>query len=79
MYAEQTSKSKPCPERPELAALLAKAKAALEKLTPEQRDKMFAAQRQSWVVGEIMLEHPEMTREEAVAIYRRCNTRGEPS
>lgn len=32
-------------------------------------DEQHAAQRKSWVVGEMMLKHPEMTREEAERIY----------
>lgn len=56
---------KPIPTDPELAKLLERARH--HKMTPEEK----AAQRQSWVVGEMMLEHPEMTREEAVAIYNR--------
>jgi hypothetical protein len=42
---------------------------AFEKLPLAQRIKIREQQRQSWVVGETMLEHPEMTREQAVAIY----------
>lgn len=57
--------SKPIPDRPELTALLERARH--HKMTPEEK----AAQRRSWVVGEMMLEHPEMTREEADAIYNR--------
>jgi hypothetical protein len=60
---------KPLPERPELNELLKKAVAAFDALTPEQKRAHRAAQRESWVCGEIMLEHPEMTREEAKAIY----------
>lgn len=47
----------------ELAALLEKAKSHV--MTPEE----IAAQRRSWVTGEMMLEHPEMTREDAQVIY----------
>jgi hypothetical protein len=61
--------SKPAPERPELEALIAQAKITLDAMTPEQKREMYRAQRKSWVVGEMMLEHPEMSREEAVAIY----------
>jgi hypothetical protein len=32
-------------------------------------DEQHAAQRRSWVVRELMLQHPEMTRDEAEAIY----------
>ncbi len=33
----------------------------------------ISAQRKSWVIGELMLSHPEMTRDEAEAIYRRAS------
>lgn len=47
----------------ELLALLEKTRDHV--MTKEER----AAQRKSWVIGEMMLEHPEMTRDEAAAIY----------
>lgn len=37
------------------------------RMTPEER----RAQRRSWVIGELMLANPEMTRDEACAIYDR--------
>jgi hypothetical protein len=49
---------------PKLDALLAKVK-DMPPMTREQ----IEAQRKSWVIGEMMLEHPEMTREEAERIY----------
>jgi len=49
---------------PELAALLERAR-NLPPMTEEQ----IAIQRKSWVIGEMMLEHPEMSREEAERIY----------
>jgi hypothetical protein len=36
-------------------------------MSPEERE----AQRRSWVIGEMMLEHPEMSREYAEMIYDR--------
>jgi hypothetical protein len=53
----------PSEPHPELDALLAKARTYV--MTADER----AAQRKSWVVGEMMLEHPDMTREEAVRVY----------
>ena len=50
---------------PELAALIEKSKNHV--MTKEEKD----AQRKSWVVGEMMLEHPEMTREYAEALYKK--------
>ena len=48
---------------PALLRLLEECKGTI--LSKEDR----AAQRKSWVVGEMMLEHPNMMREEAEAIY----------
>lgn len=59
---------KPCPERTDLAALVKRAVAAFEALSPEQQKEVRRAQRKSWGVGETMLSHPEMTREEAEAL-----------
>ena len=53
------------------AALLKKALADFAALTPEQKRAHCRAQRRSWIVGEMMLEHPEMTREEAERIFTR--------
>lgn len=60
---------KPLPERPELAELLRKSKEIVAAMTPEQRREMHREQRKSWVIGEMMLQHPEMPREEAERIY----------
>lgn len=57
------------PERPELDALLRKAVAAFDLMTPEQQREMRKAQRKSWVIGEMLLEHPTMSREEAERLY----------
>lgn len=51
-----------------LDILISRAIAAFEALSPEQKLAHRAAQRRSWVRGELMLEHPEMTREEADAL-----------
>lgn len=53
----------------ELAVLVQRAAEAFAKLSPEEQKAHREAQRKSWVVGEMMLEHPEMTREEAARIY----------
>lgn len=57
--------SKPIEIDPHLSELLEKAKHY--KMTKEEKE----AQRKSWVVGEMMLEHPEMTKEEAEEIYNK--------
>lgn len=54
---------------PELTAALIRAIAAYDAMTPAQKREHRAAQAKSWVVGEMMLEHSEMTREEAERLY----------
>ena len=52
--------------------LTAAVKAAEERfnaLTPEEQSAHRRAQRKSWVIGETMLEHPNMSREEAERLY----------
>lgn len=51
--------------RPELDRLLEAARNHV--MTPDE----IRAQRKSWVIGEMMLEHPDMTREQAEAIYNK--------
>ena len=53
---------KRAPPRPELDALIEKEKG--HKMTPAE----IRLQRRSWVRGEMMLEHPEMTAEQVDAI-----------
>lgn len=53
------------PDRPQLDALLERARHHV--MTPEERE----AQRRSWVIGEMLLEHPTMTHEQAAEIYNR--------
>ena len=48
---------------PGLAQLLERARSHV--MTREERE----AQRKSWVIGELMLERPKMTREEAERLY----------
>jgi len=56
---------------PELERLLIEAQACYGRMTPEQKKEMREAQHKSWVVGETMLEHPEMAREQAEEIYEK--------
>lgn len=49
--------------------MLARAKEAYAAMTPEQKREQMDAQRKSWVIGNMMLDHPEMTREEVEHIY----------
>jgi membrane carboxypeptidase/penicillin-binding protein len=59
--------TKPMSADPYLEALLEKARSA-PPMTAEQR----AAQRKSWVIGELMLDDETLTREEAEARYERA-------
>lgn len=59
----------PARPRPELDRRIAEANARFDALTPEQQREHRLAQRKSWVIGETMLAHPEMTREEAERLY----------
>lgn len=56
--------SKLTPMSEELKALLEKAKAHV--MTKEEKE----AQRKSWVIGNFMLDHPDVTREYAENIYK---------
>lgn len=61
----------PClrPLSPSLAALIDRARN--HRMTKAEVD----AQRRSWVRGELMLEHPEMTRDEVDALIDRAERR----
>lgn len=61
--------TKPSKPRPELDELVKRVKAAFDALTPQQQREHRTAQRKSWVIGEMMVAHPEMTREEASRRY----------
>ena len=39
---------------------------------PAMTTAQHMAQRRSWVVGELMPEHPDITRDEAEAVYERA-------
>jgi hypothetical protein len=57
--------------RPDLNAALERAVAAYKAMTPEQRRDMHKAQQRSWVIGNMMLDNPEMSREYVENIYDR--------
>jgi len=61
------------PPRHELDRLFKDACAAFDALTPEQQREHRRAQRKSWVIGDTMLAHPEMTRDEAERLYDSVN------
>ena len=64
---------KPIADNVELGRLIERAVAAYKAMTPTEKREMHEAQRRSWVIGELMLEHPEMTRDEAEKIYDRVS------
>lgn len=64
-----TRRFSPIKDRPELNEAIRKSLEAFDAMTPEQKREHRAAQRKSWVVGEMMLSHPEMSRDEAERIY----------
>lgn len=55
--------------RPEIDVLVKEAMQRFRGMAPEAQARMRRAQRKSWVVGEMMLEHPEMTRAYAEKLY----------
>ena len=57
--------------RPDLDQLVKDATARFSALPPGERRAIRRAQSKSWVVGEMLLEHPEMTREQAEQLYDR--------
>ena len=59
----------PAPERPELDRLIKESLALFGALDRDEQSEHRRAQHKSWVIGEIMLAHPEMTREEAERLY----------
>lgn len=56
---------------PELERLLIEAQKRYDALSPVQKKEMRAAQRKSYVIGEFMLDHPELSREYAEEIYEK--------
>lgn len=57
--------------RTDLKELVREAVARFEALSPEDKRKHREAQRRSWVVGNMLLDNPAMTREQAEGIYER--------
>jgi hypothetical protein len=58
---------------PALKTLLDKARVIVEAMTPQERAAMHESQRRSRVRGELMLEHPEMSRAEGDALLELAN------
>lgn len=59
------------PPRADIEALLIEAQRRYDAMKPEEKRAMREAQRKSWVIGEMMLETPEMTRAHAEEIYEK--------
>lgn len=57
------------PSNAELEGLIKRSLAAYEALPVPAKRAIREAQRRSWVIGEMMIHHPEMTRGHAEAIY----------
>lgn len=55
-----------------LRELIAKSKADVEAMSPEDRAAMFRAQRRSWIKGNLMLDNLDMTEEQAEAIISKA-------
>ena len=51
------------------------AAAAFEKLPPKRQAELRERQRRSWVVGELMLENPDMTEQYANQLYDEARSR----
>lgn len=56
---------------PELMELIKWAQEKFDALSPEEQRAHREAQRKSWAIGEMMLEHPDLTREQAEELYKR--------
>ena len=59
----------PLKDCPGLDRLIKESCAKFDALTPEQKREHRRAQRKSWVIGNMLLDHPEMTREYAEKIW----------
>lgn len=62
----------------DLEAAVKKAVAAFHKLSHAEQAAVREAQRKSWVVSELLLQHPEMSYEEASAIYDQTPKQQQP-
>lgn len=62
---------KPCPPDPALQELIRRSIARFEAMSPEEQAQMRRAQRKSWVKGNMLLDHPEMTEEQFEAIWQK--------
>lgn len=61
--------SKPIADRLGLTELVRAATERFNALSPAEKRAHREAQKRSWVIGEMMLSHPEMTREQVERLY----------
>jgi tagatose-1,6-bisphosphate aldolase non-catalytic subunit AgaZ/GatZ len=59
----------PLKDGPALTELVREAMRRFDALSPKEKRAHRDAQKRSWVIGEMMLAHPEMAREYAEKIY----------
>lgn len=59
------------PSHPDLDRLLVEAQKRFDAMAPEQKKEMRAAQQRSWVIGNYMLDHPDVSRKDAEEIYEK--------
>jgi hypothetical protein len=52
-------------ERPDLDELIKRSIAVVAAMSPEARGEMYRAQKRSWCIGELMLDDPYLTHDEA--------------
>lgn len=52
-------------------SLLIEAQRRFDAMSPQEKGAMREAQRKSWVIGETLLSHPNMTRAEAEELYEK--------
>lgn len=57
--------------RPELEKLKTEAVAKFNAMTPAEQQRHRALQVKSWVIGEMMLDNPSMTRDQAEQLYEK--------
>lgn len=56
---------------PDLGRLLIEAQRRFDAMTPEEKKEMRAAQQRSWVIGNYMIDHPDVSRKDAEEIYEK--------
>ena len=60
-------------QRKDITALINQAVETFTRLPPDIQAHHWRMQRRSWVIGELMLSNPDMTRDEAVHIVDKAD------